>query len=491
MPTGKLTSILLVITAFGAAVVCATPVRAKVIEDVSGSLATLTSIGDALDAPDHHPVHILYVHGINQIGSGDSALLRESICTELKLCDVKDWKNAGVEFPDRGEFANGVDPPALDYLGSPVWKSADEWHAAAPFVVHWVVHLRGHASVLVVDEINWWPLVLSLKCRRVLAPEAYLAGPYRDLLEFCSNPKAQNPDGTLRYFPWITPENAAQLEAIRPQGVWLNGNLKVNLVDWGLADVLLATGPLDGILRDGIRQLMAKSAAFDPSRAAASPNAGEANEHYNWKAQLDNGKTMDQEFVGVTHSLGAYLLFNALNPDAGAASASQPSQPQATMTDDKDAALRYILERTSLVYFFANQIEPLEIANLEVAPTSAAPAAPTSGLTAPPAATAPAENFRALVTRWKQMQTDFQTTLHADDAAARKKVQVVAWSDPSDVITFRVPKIGDVDVVNLYVQNAHRWFGLFESPSKAHSDYAKNKDVLRVMFEDSKPTVVR
>jgi hypothetical protein len=89
------------------------------------------------------------------------------------------------------------------------------------------------------------------------------------------------------------------------------------------------------------------------------------------------------------------------------------------------------------------------------------------------------------------MQTDFQTTLHADDAAARKKVQVVAWSDPSDVITFRVPKIGDVDVVNLYVQNAHRWFGLFESPSKAHSDYAKNKDVLRVMFEDSKPTVVR
>ena len=54
------------------------------------------------------PVHILYVHGINQIGSGDSSLLRESICTRLKLCDIKDWKNAGVEFPNRGEFADGV-----------------------------------------------------------------------------------------------------------------------------------------------------------------------------------------------------------------------------------------------------------------------------------------------------------------------------------------------------------------------------------------------
>ncbi len=86
------------------------------------------------------------------------------------------------------------------------------------------------------------------------------------------------------------------------------------------------------------------------------------------------------------------------------------------------------------------------------------------------------------------MQTDFQTVLHPSDQAARSKVQVVAWSDPSDVITFRVPKIGDVDVVNLYAQNATRWFGLFASPTKAHDDYAKNKEVLRVMFERSKPS---
>ncbi len=487
MPTSKLTPILLVMMAFGAAVGGATPAHAKVIEDTSGSLATLTSIGDALDAPDHHPVHILYVHGINQIGSGDSSLLRVSICTELKLCDVKDWKNAGMEFPNRGEFADGVNPPTLSYLGSPVWKSADEWHAAAPFVVHWVVHLRGHASVLVVDEINWWPLVLSLKCRRVMVPEAHLAGPNRDLLEFCSNPKAQNPDGTLRYFPWITPEDAAQLEAIKPRGVWLNRNLKVNLDDWGLADVLLATGPLDGILRDGIRQLMAKSAAFDPNQAAATPNAGEANEHYNWRAQLGNGKALDQEFVGVTHSLGAYLFFNALNPDAPVASAPAQSAEQTATAASENSAVQYIFQRTSLVYFFANQIQMLEITNLESTPRAAAPAFQERGLEAPPAPTAPAENFRALVSRWKQMQTDFQTTLHPDDAAARMKVQVAAWNDPSDVITFRVPKIGDVDVVNLYVQNAHRWFGLFESPGAAHADYARNKDVLRAMFEDSKP----
>jgi hypothetical protein len=54
------------------------------------------------------------------------------------------------------------------------------------------------------------------------------------------------------------------------------------------------------------------------------------------------------------------------------------------------------------------------------------------------------------------------------------------------VITYRVPKIGDVEVVNLYVKNATRWFGLFESPTRAHGNYAKNMDVLRVMFENTK-----
>ena len=247
--------------------------------------------------------------------------------------------------------------------------------------------------------------------------------------------------------------------------------------------MLLATGQLDGILRDGIRQLMAKSAAFDPNQAAATPGAGKANEHYNWKG--GNAKTLDQEFVGVTHSLGAYLFFNALNPDASAPAAIGRAGGG---EGQRRFGSAIIFERTSLVYFFANQIEMLEITNLENTSQPSAPAFQSRGLDAPLIPTTPAENFRALVTLWKQMQMDFQAALHPGDEAARSKVQVVAWSDPSDVITFRVPKIGDVDVVNLYVQNAHRWFGLFESPSAAHADYAKNKDVLRVMFDSTKTT---
>jgi hypothetical protein len=482
MQTSKLTRTLLILAAVGGAA----QVHAKVVEDASGSLKTLTSIGDALDSADRHPVHVLYVHGINQVGAGDSALLRESICTRLKLCAVSDWRNAGAEFADKGEFASGVQAPTLAYLGSPVWKNADEWHAAAPFVVHWVVHLRHHPAVLVVDEINWWPLVMALKCRRIVAAEAHLSGPDRDLLQVCSERSQQDPEGSGRFYPWIPADEAVKLAGIRPRSVLINRSLKANLVDWGLADVLLAVGPMGGILRDGVRQLMAKSAAFDPNQARATSDGSDGQGKYDWKAQLSRDNTMDQEFIGVTHSLGGYLLFNTLNPEFAGAPGQNLSASDAARKTAEENAMRYIFERTSLVYFFANQLEMLEITNLESAPATPAGAMQSRGLAPPPPVpTTPAANFTALVNRWKEIQSKFQAVLHPSDETAREKIQVVAWSDPSDVITYRVPKIGDVDVVNLYVQNATRWFGLFESPAKAHSNYAKNKDVLRVMFGET------
>ena len=483
MQTRKWTIPFLILAAAG----LATQAGAKVVEDTSGSLRTLSSIADALDSADRHPVHVLYVHGIDQVGAGDSGKLRDSICTELRLCDVTDWKNEGVEFADKGEFSSSVEPPTLSYLGSLVWNSPDEWHAAAPFVVHWVVHLKRHSAVLVLDEINWWPLVLALKCRRVVAAEAHLSGPDQHLLQVCSEQSVQDPGGLGRFYPWIPADQAARLAKIRPRAVLINRTVKAGLVDWALSDVLLAVGPMGGILRDGLRQLMAKSAAFDPGNAEADSSGSGGIGKYDWKAQLSRDNALDQEFIGVTHSLGSYLLFNTLNPEFANVPGESLSTADAARKTAEENAMRYIFERTSLVYFFANQLEMLEITNLESAPNSSTIAMKPRGLApAPVVPTSPAANFRTLVSRWKDYQTNFQAVLHSSDVASREKVQVVAWSDPSDVITYRVPKIGDVDVVNLYVKNSTRWFGIFESPTKAHGDYAKNIDVLRVMFGETK-----
>jgi hypothetical protein len=294
----------------------------------------------------------------------------------------------------------------------------------------------------------------------------------------------QDPDGLGHFYPWISAQQAKKLAAIKPHGALVNRTLKDGLVDWGLSDVVLVVSPIGGILRDAIRQLMAKSAAFDPSGVSSG---GDARERYDWRAQMRSGNTIDQEFIGVAHSLGGYLLFNTLN--AVPAIAGTPAA-EAARNSDENNAVEYIFERTSLLYFFANQLEMLEITNLDSKPTAAATADNTTAA-GRAAATAPAANFRELVERWQQIQSTFQAAVHPSDAAARKKIQVVAWSDASDIFTWRVPRIGDVDVVNLYVQNGSHWFGLLESPNAAHANYAKNKDVLRAMFQNSRPDQTR
>ncbi len=280
---------------------------------------------------------------------------------------------------------------------------------------------------------------------------------------------AQDAGGVGRFYPWITPDQAAKLAKIRPRAVLINRTVKASLVDWGLSDVLMAVGPLGGILRDGLRQLMAKSAAFDPERGPSAASGGsDGQEKYNWKAQLSHDNTLDQEFIGVTHSLGSYLLFNTLNPEFAGASDAGPvarRKPPGRRRKRTRCATSLSERRWSISLPTSLRCSRSRILRarriLQRAAMNSRGLAP-----APTVPTAPAANFRSLVNRWKDYQTSFQAVLHPSDAASREKVQVVAWSDPSDVITYRVPRIGDVEVVNLYVQNATRWFGLFESPAQ-------------------------
>ncbi|MGP8252477.1 MAG: hypothetical protein ACLQHF_10615 [Terracidiphilus sp.] len=470
MPTRRQFLALVFLLSFGPA---ANP--SALAQDEQASLKTFESIGKALSSPDHHPVHIFYVHGINQIGAGDSESLRNSICDKLHLCNKNDWKPAGSDFPDQGEFAPDADPPQLQYLGNDIWKTKDEWWHAAPFVAHYVIRLRSYSSPLVVDEINWWPLVLALKCEYVVKSEASLAGPNKDLLQVCSLKSKQDPDKLGRFYPWLSVAEADQLAKMPAHAIVINRGLKNSLEDWGFSDAMIGVGPLANIIRDGLRQLMIKSASFDPSGADAS-----ARMKYDWKSRLSSGNATDQTFIGVTHSLGSYLLFNTFNlenPPLQAAAVLPPTvetlqQEQA----EEDGAIQYIFERMPIIYFFANQLQLLEFTDLEFAPIFGEAAAPATTAAAPSA-----RRFNALVSRWGQYRQNLQIRANVAGAPSAK-AQIVAWSDPSDLLTWLVPQVADVELVNLQVQNAAHWFYLFESPTGAHDNYAKNKAVLRVMF---------
>jgi hypothetical protein len=443
------------------------PVLGKVIDGGPQSLSQNSSIGESLRNAGQRPLHILYVHGIAAISAGGSQAFQKAICAFLKDCTAPATPGQR-DYADGGQFAVGAAPPAFTYMGRPVWRSQDEWSASDPFVDHYVLQ-RTDGGPIVLDEINWWPLALPLKCRAILTGETRLAGPNAQLLDLCSQPVQPDPANPARFraYTWLRPEAAQKLKHAVPQGALINRWFKNSIMDWGFSDAMIAVGSMHDLFREGMRQLFLKSAMFSVDGAKAR----------DWEQQWTEPSGTDREFIVVSHSLGSYLVFSTLNLDNRDAAPAPPPTPPSTGAAAEDAAAQYILERTSLVYFFANQVPLLELANVHgPLPAELAPAQVSPPLK-------PAGDLDALMTKWKDLREAFG---RKSNGAAPKPPQIIAWSDPSDLLSWRLPGMPGLVITNLYVRNT-AWHWIIANPVAAHANYATNKEVLRIMF-GPKPT---
>lgn len=415
------------------------------------STSQTTSLGDSLHRTDGKQLHIFYLHGIGSDGPGDhdSLALRQGICDFVKDCMVYAGEPDGTEYADQEEFALDAAPPALKYLGQEVWRkdpsgnSSEEWHAAAPFVVHWKLTRYHNAPTIYVDEINWWPLVFSLKCRQIVESDAGLVGPAADRIKLCSTLKRDKSEkDRFISYAWIPTEDAPRLLALAHRGALVNRRLKNGILDWGFTDAVLALGPLRTYLLDGIRQLILKSVKI-------SADGIRGGESIPWD---------DQEYVIVSHSLGSYLIFAAL--DIG------PATLKTSTVQNSGNAFEEILKRTSLVYFFANQLRFLELASLDGASD---------------------KNLVTHLEDWGRLRCEYlnHSSVSAQPCARPK---IIALNDPSDLLTWTVPEqIASVEVQNVMVKNTRHWFWLIASPTKAHDNYAKNKSAVEQMLKLHKP----
>jgi hypothetical protein len=444
--------------------------QGKVIDDGPQKLSQISSIGESLRNAGQRPVHILYVHGIGAIGAGGSEVFRKGICAF-----VKDCRAAGAplrEYADSGEFESDAEPPTLEYMGKPVWATKQDWRASSPFVDHYVI-LRGDGGPIVVDEINWWPLVFPLKCRAIMTGEARLAGPDKTFLKLCSKAEEKDASHSGRFitYTWINSSDVKTLESIRPKGALLNRDLKNSILDWGFSDAIMAVGSMQGLFREGIRQLFVKSARFNADGSKTNQ----------WEQQFNNPNEIDREFIVVSHSLGAYLVFSTLN--MGQPEVLPETRPTELKSDaaTEDAASQYILERTSLVYFFANQVPLLELASMRDPKT--ATSLRVDGLPQGDAS----EAFSKRIIKWRELRENFRKERGDTQDFAAKPPQVVAWSDPSDLLSWYVPGIDDLIIDNLYVRNTW-WHWLIANPGSAHGNYASNKKVLRMMMVPKAPS---
>lgn len=405
------------------------------------------SLADSLHRGGDKQLHIFYVHGIGSDGPKDydSWKLRRGICEFVQDCvtPAGELDEKQREYADQDEFTLNTEPPALEYLGQRVWQTPKEWNAAAPYVVHWKL-ARSSGPTIYVDEINWWPLVFSLKCRQIVRSDTALVGPSPDRIKLCSTlqPDPTDSDRFISY-DWIPNQDAPGLLALASNAALVNRKLKNGLLDWGFSDALLALGPLRTYLLDGIRQLILKSVAVAPNGSRGGPATPRAN----------------QEYVIVSHSLGSYLIFAALEK-----SATVPAPAVQESTD----AFGQILARTPLVYFFANQLRLLELANLDA----------TSG-----------KNLVSQLEAWGRLRCNYLKSLPGSMGTCGRP-QIVALNDPSDLLTWTIPEqlasvdpsSAPVEVHNVSVKNAPHWLWLFERPTKAHDDYARSKSAIRQML---------
>jgi hypothetical protein len=115
------------------------------------------------------------------------------------------------DYADWDEFALEAPVPKLEYMDEQIWKNQEEWRASAPYAIHFQL-TRSKGPVFYVDELNWWPLTFSLKCRQIIASDARSVALAKTRIKTCSN-REPNPDVPLRFksYDWIAQENAAQL----------------------------------------------------------------------------------------------------------------------------------------------------------------------------------------------------------------------------------------------------------------------------------------
>jgi hypothetical protein len=406
----------------------------------AGSQAS-SSLGESLRHAAGREIHIFYIHGIGSEGpkDRDSGALRKSICDYLKDCIVPGGAPTGPwDYADQDEFRLDAPVPKLEYMDEQVWKNEEEWHAAAPYAVHFQI-ARSSGPTLYVDELNWWPLTFSLKCRQLVASDATFVAPSKAHIETCS---AREPDPGVaqrfKSYDWITKEEATRLSQSAVRGARINRQLKTGLMDWGFPDAVMALGPLRSYVLDGIRQLILRSLR-DSGAANANPNQVRA----------------DQEFVIVSHSLGSYLIFSAL--DMNQSTVGAPSN------EELRGELGEILKRTSLVVFFANQLRLLELSSLD---------GPTE------------RNIATHLEDWGKTRCEYLKSLPSAPPECKPPL-IVALNDPSDLLTWTVPPLGDIHVVNYSVKNSTRWLWLVEDPTKAHSNYATDKRAIKEMLTTS------
>lgn len=227
---------------------------------------------------------------------------------------------------------------------------------------------------------------------------------------------------------------------------YINGQIKTKVINDGLSDAVLFLGGYQRVMRRGVMIGLCAFLDGDLKGDICAP-----------------GAKSDAPIAFISESLGSYMLLDAIR------------HFNATQKQRETSAAGFeMISRLRVVYMFANQIPLLELSELE----SAAPGAPVSrrAISARTRLSAFLDLVRGAHARAR---------IAARPAAPLPPLQFVAFTDPNDLLSYRVRDSdfpgGDqafAPPANVLSPNATAWFDLFADPLTAHNGYQDNARVV-------------
>lgn len=210
----------------------------------------------------------------------------------------------------------------------------------------------------------------------------------------------------------------------------LNKNLKQNLINRCFSDAVVYSGKNGDPIRAWVKEQVC---------------AGLAGNARNGRCDFQGGAPAVRTVL-VAESLGSKILLDALRE---------------IWRENGGAKSRATAERFAniqSVFLLANQIPLLDAADVSLA-------------------TARSDTGSDLASLLAEARMDAASL----KAAALPTLHVVAFSDPNDLLSYRLPTgtyfDGDIQLVNVIVSNAPTVAGLFEMPDAAHCGYKWNQYV--------------
>jgi hypothetical protein len=249
-----------------------------------------------------------------------------------------------------------------------------------------------------------------------------------------------------------------------PPRLLLNRIVKETVFDRNLADAVLYSGSygkaMELAVAEGLCHAVNPSAA-DDARCTWPPESDARA--YSW--------------IFVTHSLGSRLIYDTILHLIGFGSDFRPNP---FTGDQARPFVIAMLANTGAFYMMANQLSLLGLAN--VPPETRSDNGPRPFV-------APNVHCSNVVASIADARLRVATP---QSLAATARLQIVAFNDTNDLLTWHVPKWyarkgssdpdcqPEVDLANVFLQNSAHWL-VFESPAAAHENYFRKREVWKII----------